>query len=90
VRRLVIDGLWSLAAMVLLLFVLTVIDPRVRDELTWRAARQPGAELVDTGTRVRNVVTLTYHTARDKAEENEALMFFAVAGGVLLLFMLRT
>ena len=89
-RRLVIDGLWSCGAIVLLLMVLTVLDPRVRDELSWRAARQPGVEVMDAGARARNFATVTYRTARDKAEENEALMFFAVAGGVLLLFMLRT
>jgi hypothetical protein len=90
VRRLVIDGLWSFGAIVLLLMVLTVLDPRVRDELSWRAARQPGEEVMDAGAYVRNVATVTYRTARDKVDENEPLMFFAVAGGVLLLFMLRT
>jgi hypothetical protein len=90
VRRLVIDGLWSLSALVLLLLALTFLDPRVRDELSWRAARQPGEELLDASTRMRNVATVTYRAARDQAEEHTALMFFAVAGGVLLVFMLRT
>jgi hypothetical protein len=88
-RRLVVDGVWSFSAMVLLLFVLTVLDPRVRDELTWRGVRR-GEDAVDTGTRVRSFVSVTYSTAKDKVEDNQALMFFTVVGGVLLLAMLRT
>ena len=89
-RRLVIDGMWSLGAITLLLVMLTVLDPRVREQVTWRAAQRPGEEVLDAGARMRNAVTVTYRAAKDQAEEHTALMFFAVAGGVLLLFMLRT
>lgn len=89
-RRLVIDGLWSLSALVLLLVTLTLLDPRVREELSWRTARQPSEEIVDAGTRMRSVALVTYRAARDQAEEHTPLMFFAVVGGVLLVFMLRT
>lgn len=82
--------MWSMGALVVLLLALTALDPRVRESLTWRNAERPSEEIMDASARVRNVATVTYRAARDQAEEHTALMFFAVAGGVLLIFMLRT
>jgi hypothetical protein len=89
-RRLLTDGLWSLCAGILLLFLLTALDPRVRDLFAWRTATRPTEDAIDAGKQIHYAITLTYRTARDQAEEHQALLFFTVAGGVLLLFMLRT
>ena len=89
-RRLVIDGLWSLAAIVVLLAALAVLDPRVRNQVSWRTTHRSSETIVDAGTGMQSMATAAYHTARDTAEQHSALTFFAVAGGVLLIFMLRT
>jgi hypothetical protein len=90
VRRLVIDGLWSIAAIVLLLAALAVLDPRVRNQFSWRTTGRSSEKIVDASTGMQNMAAAAYHTARDTADQHTALMFFAVAGGVLLIFMLRT
>ena len=89
-RRIFGDALMSAGAVVLLLLTLVAIDPRVRDQLAWRRAAQPSAQIEDAGARVRNVVTVAYQAARDQTEEHTALMIFVVAGVMLVLFMIRT
>jgi uncharacterized membrane protein len=84
------DVLLSLGGVVLLLMVLAAIDPRVRDQLTWQRAARPTEEFVDVSARIRATVTVAYRAAKDQTEEHTALAIFAVAGVVLLMFMIRT
>jgi hypothetical protein len=67
-----------------------MLDPRVRNQFSWRTTERSSETIVDAGTGVHNMATAAYHTARDTAEQHTALTFFAIAGGVLLIFMLRT
>ena len=66
------------------------IDPRVRDQFTWQSAARPTEEIVDVSTRVRATVNVAYRAAKEQTEEHTALAIFAVAGVVLLIFMIRT
>jgi hypothetical protein len=90
VRRVITDTLLSLGGIVLLLIVLAAIDPRVREAFTLQTASRPTGELMDVSSRVRSTFNVAYRAAKEQTEEHTALAIFAVAGVVLLAFMIRT
>lgn len=73
-----------------LLLTLVAIDDRVRQQLALRFNARPATELVDAGTRVRDLATGVLEAARDQSIAHAPLMIFVLAAVVLVLFMLRT
>jgi len=69
---------------------LAVSDGRVRDRMASHLSSQPTAELASAGALVRDVVIVVFQAARDQSIAHAPLVLFVVAGGALLLFMLRT
>ena len=88
-RRVAIDALVSLSALTALLLALVAIDDRVREQIVLRISAGPTAQLADLGSRVRDVAAILAIAARDQSIEHAPLMIFALAGTVLVLFMLR-
>ena len=89
-RRVFGDVLLCLGGVVLLLLVLAAIDPRVRDQFTWKSAAGPSEQFVDVGARIKTTATVAYRAAKEQTEEHTPLAIFAVVGIVLLVFMIRS
>ena len=90
-RRVINDGLISLAAVVVLLVMLVSIDPRVRDTLRQMIAPPTGASgITGVGTKLGDISMVMLKAAHDHSVENAPLVIFSVAATILVLFMLRT
>ena len=89
-RRVFGDALMSAAAIGLVLIALTLIDERVRMQISQQIVAHPVSTLADSGARVRDLISVVASAVRDQSLSNAPLAIFAVAGGVLLVFMLRT
>ena len=88
-RRVLTDGLISAAALITLLLALVAIDDRVREQILMRVSAGPSAQISSLGSKLGDVATIVAAAARDQSIEHAPLMIFAVAGTVLVLFMLR-
>ena len=80
----------SVGTVTLLLLILIAVDPRVREQVSTRAISRPSAELAVAGQQARNFTTVIVQVARDQSSTHAPLLIFALAGTVLVLFMLRT
>ena len=90
-RRVINDGLVSLAAVVMLLVALVSIDARVRDALRNMIAPPKGSSgIAGVGTQLGDITMVMLKAAHDHSVENAPLVIFSVAATVLALFMLRT
>lgn len=88
-RRGFSEALLSAATLAVLLLVLVAADDRVRDQFTLRMSR-PSVEVADASHRVRDLTTVIVGAVRDQSIEHAPMVIFALAAGVLTLFMLRT
>ena len=89
-RRPLREMLMSAGTVVLLLLVLIATDERVRDQVSLRVVAHPSIELAGAGRQVRDFTTVIMEAARDQSIDHAPMMIFALAGTVLVLFMLRT
>ena len=89
-RRVFGDALMSAAAIGVVLIALTFIDERVRMQISQQIVAHPVSTLADSGARVRDLIGIVASAVRSQSLSNAPLAIFAVAGGVLLVFMLRT
>ncbi len=80
----------SAAAIAIVLLGLSLVDGRVRAQITERVVAHPGATIADVGGQLRDSVAIVAVAVRDQSLAHAPLTTFAIAGGVLLLFMLRT
>lgn len=80
----------SAGTVAILLFALVVFDPRIREQISHRVATRPANELASTGRYVESLSTLVMAVARQQSGEHAPLLFFTLAGAVLVVFMLRT
>ena len=76
--------------MALLLLALVVIDDRARTHVTERAMANPSAEMSNVVHAVRNQTRNVAGEAREAVHSHPELVVFAIAGAVLVGFMLRT
>ena len=89
-RRVFGDALWSAGGLIVLLLILVAVDDRVRMEIATRLVSAPVATVAQTGAQATGMIQLLTDVARDQATTHTPLFLFAFAGGVLLLFMLRS
>ncbi|HXH23770.1 MAG TPA: hypothetical protein VNI78_00890 [Vicinamibacterales bacterium] len=90
-RGALIDGLASLAAIVVLVLALVAVDGRVRDQVA-RIARG-GASMsavAGAGAQVREIAAVVLAGVRRVSVDQAPLLLFVGAAIMLLLFMLRT
>jgi hypothetical protein len=86
-RRVFNDALISAGAVTALLLALVAIDDRVRSHVALALREpQPSAKLAMAG----EVASTVLQAVRVQSIDHAPLMIFALAGGVLVLFMLRT
>jgi hypothetical protein len=89
-RRAFQDALISGGSVLVLLMVLVAVDDRVRTEVWRRSTTSPSMELAGAGYQVQHVVHVIAGAVKDQSQTHSSLMAFAVAAGILTLFMLRT
>jgi hypothetical protein len=80
----------SAGAIAIVLVGLTLLDGRVRTQIAQPFAAHPGATIADAGGTVRDAFEILAVAVRDQSLAHAPVATFALAGGVLLLFMLRT
>jgi len=90
VRRAVSEAVISVSALGVLVLALAASDTRVRDQVTAHLSSRPAAELASAGAVVKDVTMIVFQAAREQSLEHAPLVIFIVAGGALLVFMLRT
>lgn len=89
-RRLFGDVIRSAGGVLLVLLALVALDDRVRSQASALVSgARPTTELVGAGVQARDVMVTVLQAARDQSLEHAPLMIFALAGTVLVLFMLR-
>jgi hypothetical protein len=84
------EVLMSVGTVTTLLLVLIAVDPRVREQLSTRVISRPSVELAAAGQHARDFTSVIVEVARDQSSTHAPLLIFALAGTVLVLFMLRT
>jgi hypothetical protein len=80
----------SAGALALLLLALVIIDDKFRPSVTQRALTNPSAQLSSVAYSVRSQTRTINAMARDQIHAHPELVVFAIAGAVLVGFMLRT
>jgi hypothetical protein len=71
-----------------ILFALVSIDPRVRDR--FRDLLGGGDGLSPWGDRLGDLGSTLFSALRHQSIENAPMVFFAVVGGLLFVFMVRS
>jgi hypothetical protein len=81
----------AIVSLTCLVIGLAAIDGRVREQLAWLLnGGGPSREMVSAGSKVESLVAVFAAAVRDQSMEHAALVIFALAALVLVLFMLRT
>jgi hypothetical protein len=90
-RRPVLDAFLTVGPPLLLLSFLIAIDERVREQLTLRVAPDHAIQaLVSAGSTFRSLAAVLVEAGRDQSLAHAPLLIFAMAAGMLTLFMVRT
>jgi hypothetical protein len=80
----------SAGAIALVLIGLALADGRVRTQIAQPILARPSATIAEAGGAARDAIEILAVAVRDQSLAHAPLATFALAGGVLLLFMLRT
>ncbi len=89
-RRVVGEALMSAGTVAVLLIALVAFDDRVRERISQAFMARPSLELASAGHHVRSLASVIAEAARDQSLAHAPLLVFALAAGVLVVFMLRT
>jgi hypothetical protein len=90
-QRVISDAMITAGSAMALVLALVLFDPRVRDQLTTvMDPHHPDQALAGLSVRVSEVATILAVAVRDMSLAHAPLMIFALAAGVLTIFMLRT
>jgi hypothetical protein len=83
------ETIGSLLCLAVILAVLVSIDPRVQMSAS-AILDDPGGTMSPLGDRISDFGDALLDALRDQSLDNAPMMIFAVVGGVLFLFMLKT
>ena len=90
-QRVISDAMITAGSAMALVLALVLFDERVREQLgTVMDPHHPGAALAGMSGRISEVATILAVAVRDMSLAHAPLMIFALAAGVLTIFMLRT
>jgi hypothetical protein len=89
-RRACTHALMSAGAVAVLLLALVVMDDRVREAITVRAATNPSAAIASAGHKAQDLTALLLDVGRDQSRAHAPLLVFSLASAILVVFMLRT
>jgi hypothetical protein len=81
------EGVVSAIVFVVVLFALTMFDPRVRDTLSDLVA---SGNVSPFGDRLGDAGSAVWSAVRHQSIENSPMLIFATVGTVLTVFMLRS
>jgi hypothetical protein len=90
-RRVVVEALMSMAALVLLLAVLTALDPRIREHARSVVLRKDtiAADVSRVNAEARDAVSTIRWSARSQGLDHAALVMFVIVATGLVVAMLR-
>jgi hypothetical protein len=90
-RRAIGDAMLTMGGALSVVIGLVLIDSRVRHELALRlTVARPSMELASAGSHVTSLAVVMAQAAHSQGTAHAPLVFFAFAGIVLFVFMLRT
>jgi hypothetical protein len=90
-QRVISDAMITAGSAMAVVLALVLLDDRVREQLgTVLDPHHPVAALTGMSGRVSEVATILAVAVRDMSLAHAPLMIFALAAGVLTIFMLRT
>ena len=89
-RRAFREALMSAGTVTVLLLALVAVDDRVRAAVSRVFTTRPSMELAGTGQQVSDLTHAIAEAARSQSLAHAPLLVFALAAGVLVVFMLRT
>jgi hypothetical protein len=89
-RRAISDAMMTATSALILVLVLVAFDDNVRDQVTQQLASHPADAIAGVSERGREIVAIVVASAHEQSLMHAPLLLFAVAGVVLVLFMLRT
>ena len=89
-RRTFRETLMSAASLAILLLVLVAVDDRLREEISRRLTTRPTMALAGAGQQVSDLAHAINTAARSQSLTQAPVLIFALAAGVLVVFMLRT
>lgn len=89
-RRSIGETLMAACSLLVLAFAITTIEPRIREQVSAQLSAPPSAQFSTVSYRAEEISRIVIATAREQFSLHAALVVFAFAGGVLMIFMLRT
>jgi hypothetical protein len=89
-RRAISDAMMTAGGALVVVLALVAFDDQVREQVTMRLSSRPSNLAADAGSRLHDVATVLMVSAHQQSIAHAPLMFFTLAGIVLVLFMLRT
>jgi hypothetical protein len=89
-RRSIGETLMAACSLLVLAFAITAIEPRLREQVSAQLSAPPSAQFSTVSYRVQDVSHVVMAIAREQMSLHAPLLIFAFAGGVLMIFMLRT
>jgi hypothetical protein len=89
-RRSIREMIMGACSLLLLAFAIGAIEPRLREQVSSQLSAPPSAQFSTVSNRVQDISHTVVAIAREQASLHATLVMFAVAGGILTIFMLRT
>jgi hypothetical protein len=89
-RRSIGEMIMGACSLLLLAFAIGAIEPRLREQVSAQLSAPPSAQLSAVSYRVQDISHIVMAIAREQTSLHAPLLIFAVAGGILTIFMLRT
>ena len=89
-RRAISDGMMTVGGVLVLLVALVAFDERVREQVLLQLSSRPTVALASASGRFNDMASVLLASAHQQSLAHAPLVFFTIAGIVLVLFMLRT
>ncbi len=89
-RRAISDAMMTAGGVLVLVLALFAFDRDLRTQVSAELSSQPPVALSNISYRAQDMARMVYVAAREQTALHTPLVAFALAGGVLTLFMFRT
>jgi hypothetical protein len=89
-RRSISDAMMTIGGVTLLALGVFALDGRVREEVAQRLSSPPSAAFSNVSYRMQDMAHIVAAVAREQTGLHAPLLIFALVGGVLMVFMIRT
>ena len=89
-RRAISDAFMTATSALVLLLVLVAFDDNVREQVAHQLSSHPATVVATLSERGREIAAILVASAHEQSLMHAPLLLFALAGVVLVIFMLRT